>query len=40
MLGSGRASLYRALSALEEEGVFSREGRCFTVLDPARLTGH
>ena len=45
-LGSSFTGMFKRLfkkeqlSALEEEGVFSREGRCFTVLDPARLTGH
>ena len=36
-LGVSRASLYRAFSALEEEGLIVRRGKTITVLDPVGL---
>lgn len=37
VLGVGRASLYRAVDALEAEGVFARKGRFLTILQPEKL---
>ena len=36
-LNIGRASLYRALDALEREGVIARNGREITIVDPEKL---
>ena len=33
----GRASLYRELGKLEEEGILRREGKTITILNPGRL---
>lgn len=33
----GRASLYRELTKLEEEGILRREGKTITILNPGRL---
>ena len=36
-LNIGRASLYRALDALEAEGCIRRDGKCITILeDPSK----
>lgn len=39
MLNIGRASLYRAFSALEKEGAVARSGRKISVADPDLLRG-
>ncbi len=36
-LNLGRASLYRAFEALENQGAIAREGKCITVLDTEKL---
>ena len=36
-LNLGRASLYRALEALEEEGIIRRQGNCIHLLSPEEL---
>lgn len=36
-LGVSRASLYRAFSALEENGLIRRKGKTITIIDPAGL---
>lgn len=40
LLDVGRASLYRALEQLEKEGMFTREGRVFTLLSPQDTQTH
>ena len=37
MLDLGRASLYRALDKLEDEGLISRSGRTITVISQERI---
>ena len=37
MLDIGRASLYRALDKLEEEGLITRKGRTITLLSPSEI---
>lgn len=36
-LNIGRATLYRALDALEKEGIIRREHKCLQILDPRKL---
>jgi len=37
VLGVGRASLYRAMDELAQEGILLREGRMITILEPERF---